>query len=127
MKTKKPYEQMTTWELLGAYLISRLPRGKEKLVKEQEKFNEPPQNISINHIAVVLDDNVEEVLRCENRLAALLLSNPEFVDFDPEENYPKVGLTKYVEGKFINPEITESILSEKKIESLLDNLRDSNE
>lgn len=124
MRKAKPYEQMTTWELLGAYLISKLPRGKEKLVKEQEKFNEPPQNISINHIAVILDGNVEEVLRCENRLAALLLSNPEFVDFDPEENYPRVGLTKYVEGRFVNPETKDSILSEEKIESLLDDLGD---
>lgn len=125
MKNKKLYEEMTTWELLGAYLFSKLPRGKQKLIQEQEDLNEPPKNISINHIAVILDDNVEEVLRCENRLAALLLSNPFFVEFDPKENYPRIGLTKYVGGKFINPENQKEILSEEKVQSLLKDLKDN--
>lgn len=110
---------MTTTELLKSYLISKLPRGKQKLIKQQEELNDPPKNISINYLAVVLDDNVEEVLRCENRLAALLLSNPSFVEFDPKESYPIIGLTKYLDKKFVTPTEEDSGLSEEKIENLL--------
>jgi hypothetical protein len=120
-RSNKPYEQMTTLELLKSYLISKLPRGKQKLVQEQEEINSPPKDIPINYIAVVLDDNVEEVIRCENRLAALLLSNPIFVEFDPKKDYPVIGLTKYINEKFVGPE-KENDLTEGKINQLLENL-----
>ncbi len=124
MKRKKLYEEMTTMELFRSYLMSKLPRGKEKIVKQQEELNNPPQNISINYLAVVLDDTVEEVLRCENRLAALLLSDPTFVEFNPENNYPKIGLTQYIEGNFVNPENENQGLTEEKVQSLLEDLKE---
>lgn len=127
MKRKKFYEEMTTLELLNSYLLSKLPRGKQKLIKEQEELNNPPKNIQINHLAVILDDNVEEVIRCENRLAALLLSNPIFIEFDPEKFYPTVGLTKYVDESFVNLENKDAILKEDEIQFLLDDLDKKNE
>ena len=127
MKNNKIYEEMTTLELIKSLIISKLPRGKQKLVNEQEKANNPPQDTPINYIAVILDENVEEVLRCENRLAALLLSDPTFVEFDPKTNYPKVGLTKYVNGNFVNLKEQEGLLAEDKIEELLDSLENKND
>ena len=105
----KQYHEMSTLELFRSYLISKLPKGKQKLARQQEKLNEPPKNISINHIAIVLDGTVEEVIRCENRLAALLLSEPSFVEFDPEKEYPKVSLTRYENGSFVYPQKDEEL------------------
>lgn len=127
MKNNKTYEEMTTIELIKSFIISKLPRGKQKLINQQKTANNPPENISINYIAVVLDENVEEVLRCENRLAALLLSEPTFVEFDPKTNYPKTGLTKYVDGNFVNLEEQKNSLTEDKIQKLLDNLEEKND
>jgi hypothetical protein len=59
----------------------------------------PPENI--NYVAIVLDGVVEDVMRCQDRLAALILSNPQFVEFDPEKDRPQIGLTKYENGKFV--------------------------
>ncbi len=127
MKRKKPYEEMTTWELFGAYLMSKLPRGKQKLIREQEEINLPPKDVAINHLAVILDGNVEEILRCQNRLAALLLSEPLFVEFDPKKEYPTIGITKYAEGKFVNLEEENNELTEEKIEGLLQDLDKNND
>lgn len=103
----KHYHEMSTWQLFRSYLISKLPKGKQKLEKQQTELNQAPQNISINHIAIVLDGTVEEVIRCENRLAALLLSEPIFVEFDPEKEYPVISMTRYENGSFHNPKLKE--------------------
>jgi hypothetical protein len=63
----------------------------------------PPVKSPINYIAIVLDEEVQEVLRAENRLAALFLSGPDFIEFDPNGTYPKIGW-KFINGEFINPQ-----------------------
>ncbi len=101
-KKRKPklYQHMTTKELLNSFIISKLPRGKERLSNEQSLLQmHPPENI--NYVAIVLDGVVEDVMRCQDRLAALILSNPQFVEFDPEKDRPQIGLTKYENGKFV--------------------------
>lgn len=115
----KSYHEMSTLELFRAYIISKLPKGKQKLVDQQTKLNEPPKDISINHIAIVLDGIVEEVFRCENRLAALLLSEPTFVEFDPEKEYPVISLTRYENGSFNTPKQEQELLSEEEISNIL--------
>lgn len=115
----KPYHEMSTLELFRAYIISKLPKGKQKLSRQQSRLNEPPKNVSINHIAIVLDGIVEEVFRCENRLAALLLSEPTFIEFDPEKEYPVISLTRYEDGSFNTPSQQEELLSEEEISNIL--------
>jgi hypothetical protein len=52
----------------------------------------PVPPVSATRIAVVLDDKVEEVLMAEGRLAALLLSQPKFVEIDLNiEKKPTIG------------------------------------
>jgi hypothetical protein len=126
-KVPKPYHQMTTADLFRSYLISKLPQGKEKLVQQQSLANNPPENISINHIAIVLDGRVEDVIRCQNRMAALLLSEPEFIEFDPKKEYPQIGITEYIDGQFKTPKPTNADLTEEKIETLLEDLKKDNE
>lgn len=118
---------MTTMDLFRSYIISKLPKGKEKLINQQTLANNPPDNITINHIAIVLDGTVEDVIRCQNRMAALLLSDPQFIEFEPTKEYPQIGVTQYIDGKFITPKNEESDLSKEKIESLLKDLKKDDE
>jgi hypothetical protein len=95
------------------------PKEKQKYIQTPERTeNTPPENIKINYIAIVLDDRVEEVIRCENRLAALLLSNPVFVEFLPAEIEVQVGGTRYIDGNLQN---TETEMLSEKINNLLEN------
>lgn len=91
---------MTTKELIFD-ILDKIKRKKVG-VKLPAQSNVPPvqpQNIVINHIAVVLDGRVEEVIRAENRLAALFLSKPDFIEFDPEKIRPTIGW-KYEDDQF---------------------------
>ena len=64
----------------------------------------PPENSSVTHIAVILDGVVEETIQCQNRLAALLLSEPEFIEYNPNEVSVFIGSTEYNNGKFFTEE-----------------------
>ncbi len=100
----KPHNYITTWELFRRYLASKLPTQKQSAMDYNRNIlNAAPADIQINHIAVVLDGRVEEVLRAQNRLTALLLSNPTFVEFDPQRGYPVIGITEYIDGEFVTP------------------------
>lgn len=104
VKSPKPHNELTTQQLIRRYLISKLPKLKESAIRQEASLIDSlPQN-KVNHIAVVLDGRVEEVIRAQNRLAALLLSEPAFVEFDPTKERIAVGLTEYKEGEFITPE-----------------------
>lgn len=105
----KPPNYITTWQLIRRYIASKLPRDKESAVDYNlNLLNATPKDVAINHIAVVLDGTVEEVLRAQNRLTALLLSNPTFISFDPKTTYPRLGITKYKDGEFVDPVIDEN-------------------
>ena len=101
------YRELSTIELLREFIISKLPLQNKKHSVERKKNQEPPQppeNANINSIAVVLDNRVEEVIRCQNRLSALLLSEPTFVEFDPALVDVKIGVTEYLDGEFKSSE-----------------------
>ena len=85
--------------LLG--FINRKKRFQNKINLEQNIAPPAPTGAVINHIAVVLDGKIEEIIRAENRLAALFLSNPDFIEFDPQKINPQLGWT-YLEDKFFN-------------------------
>ncbi len=104
----KPHNYITTWQLFRKYLASKLPVQKQSAIDYNASIlNSAPKGVQINHIAIVLDGRVEEVLRAQNRLSALLLSNPTFVAFDPQEVYPKIGITEYKDDQFVDPIIQE--------------------
>jgi hypothetical protein len=107
IKLPKPHSQLTTMDLVRQYLMARIPKPKIAASQPIEPPQNPPSGISINHIAIVLDGRVEDVIRCQNRLAALLLSEPDFVEFNPEMIRPVVGVTEYVDGEFRDPKIEE--------------------
>ena len=94
--------KITTLELIKRYIDSKIQRPKESA--EDPTISLLPQGSSqgVNYIAVVLDGRVEDVIRTQNRMAALLLSEPIFVEFDPGVIYPKIGVTEYADGVFSN-------------------------
>ena len=98
MKIKNGVQYLNTWDVI------KLRFKKPKMHKQSlsESIVPPePSGVNINSIAIVLDDEVQEVIRTEDRLAALLLSSPIFVQFFPEKD-EHVGIgTKYIEDEFV--------------------------
>jgi hypothetical protein len=104
----KPHNYITTWQLFRRYLESKLPTQKQSAIDYNASLlNSAPKDIQINHIAIILDGRVEEIIRAQNRLSALLLSDPVFVEFDPTQVYPKIGITEYRNEEFVDPIIEE--------------------
>ncbi len=60
---------------------------------------EPPTGVPIYTIAVILDGKVYEVLRAQEKLADIFLSNPTFILVDEQTNQAKIGM-EYKDGKF---------------------------
>lgn len=88
------------------HVLIRYLQSKIKFVAAKEPTADPRADIlpmsNVTHIAIVLDGRVEDVIRTEDRMAALLLSEPEFVEFDPQQVYPIIGTSEYVDGEFKN-------------------------
>ena len=57
-------------------------------------------------IALVIDDTVFQIMNVDGQHAAQFMSQPRFVRVNPGD-YVKIGW-KYVDGKFVYPENTES-------------------
>jgi hypothetical protein len=98
-KSNHSHANITTLDLIKRYLDSKIPKPKQKA--ENPNISLLPNNAEdINYIAIVLDGVVEDVIRTQNRMAALLLSEPTFVEFDPGTTYPQIGITEYKDGVF---------------------------
>lgn len=86
-------------ESLRALIASKLATEKQPLADVTKPII--PSGVEVAHIAVVIDGVVQDVLRAQNRFAAILLSGPEFVEFNPAEGYPKLNETKYIDGRLV--------------------------
>ena len=99
-KHKDGVVYLSTKDIIVRFL-NRKKRFMDKMNLEQNVPPPMPSGAVINSIAVVLDGKVEEVIRAENRLAALFLSEPKFIEFNPEEKQVQLGWT-YVDDEFFN-------------------------
>jgi hypothetical protein len=98
--------KVTTLDLLKRYLalkVEKMSGVKKSAINPNMSPLDQMSGIEINHIAIVIDGEVQDVLRAQNKMAAMILSDPEFVFFDPKDTVVKLGF-KYKNGKFINPE-----------------------
>jgi hypothetical protein len=96
---------LSTWDLI------KLKFKKEKINKVSVANNSvprPPNGSKINHIAIVLDDEVQEIMRAENRFTALLLSQPRFIEFDPESESVHIG-DSVIDGKIVSIERNDGV------------------
>ena len=103
---------MTLFEYIKHKFVHEKRRGKkgspEKTKREDHNHsNTPPKDVEIFTLAVVLDGVVQEVIRAEARMAALILSEPVFVDVTEltGELAPTIGWVKTDSG-FEKPVVT---------------------
>ena len=94
-----------------------MPRQKQKISDEPIASHPKIPEDQITHIAIVLDGVVEDVMRAQNRLAALVLSQPQFIEFDPNSDRPQIGETRYVDGKFEYP--VKELMTDEEINNTL--------
>lgn len=88
-----------------AQWLWRKYKNKNNLLKESLSSNQPtppPSDITITKLAVIMDGQVEEVLRAQDRMAALFLSSPQFVEITDENKDVTIGW-KYNNGVFEAP------------------------
>ena len=94
---------MNTYQyLVKKWKEKRIPIVKQP-VMDSAAMPPAPENITVATIAVVLDGEVQEVIRAQDRLAALFLSEPTFIEV-PEtlETVPTIGWA-YKNGEFTPP------------------------
>jgi len=99
--------EMTLRQFFKIALVERIIFKQQKKYKiEQGKvvqFEDP----KVYKLAIVLEDHVHDVLRVNERLADILLSQPKFVEFtDSDHVHP--GRTDYVDGQFFTAESAEA-------------------
>ena len=90
--------KLSTVGIIKEFLAKRKAFKNKKEVASESFLPTPPSS-TINHIAIILDGEVQEIMRAQNRLTALLLSDPKFVVFDVDDVRPEIGW-KYHDGKF---------------------------
>jgi hypothetical protein len=71
----------------------------------------PPTGVPITKLAIVLDGEVQEVIRAQDRMTALLLSDPDFIELSVDFDNVTIGW-KYEDGKFIAPTLPVEIIEE---------------
>jgi hypothetical protein len=99
---KNGIKVLTTREIVRDFFIRR-KKYNNKISLTSEAIPPVPPGAKINYLAIILDGEVQEIMRAQNRLAALLLSEPLIVEFNPDEIKPNVGWS-YIDGKFSNYE-----------------------
>jgi hypothetical protein len=84
----------------------KFKKNKIKASPVKDTFNEPSSPFGeskIYSIAVVLDNKVQDIIRAEIRLAAMLLSDPILVDITEDHSHPRIGWEYNKEdGTFLN-------------------------
>lgn len=79
----------------------------KKINPKKDSFNPPKQyheENKIYSIAFVLDGEIQDILRTEERLWALLMSQPIILDITDLENKPQINWTYNEEtGEFKDP------------------------
>lgn len=100
------HHKVTTLDLLKRYLNLKIekmqPKKKSGIDQNISPLDKMP-HADISHIAIVLDGKVQDIMRAQNKMAAMLLSEPEFVLFDPAEVKIAIGFD-YIDGKFVENE-----------------------
>ena len=94
---------MNTYQyLVKKWKQSRTPIHKESVV-DHKAAPPMPENAVVATIAIVLDGEVQEVIRAQDRLAALFLSSPSFIEVsDSLDTKPTIGWS-YKDGVFAPP------------------------
>ena len=97
---------LSTIDIIRAW-FSKRKRFENKQVLLNNQVPPEPFGEKILTIAIVLDEEVQEIIRAQSNLASLFLSNPSFIEIDPawnKEDMPSIGW-KHVGGRFFKPHV----------------------
>ncbi len=95
--------KITTLELIRLWLEKKVGvTNKQPAAHPHRAAPAEPTHNGINTIAIVMDGVVQEVIRAENRMTALMLSGPEFVLVSAGTKRPTIGW-EYINGEFKDP------------------------
>lgn len=72
--------------------------------KEDQGIQYPPASSMSERIAFILDDEVIDIINCQPRFAAILLSEPLILSLDDKNISPG---WKYIDGEFVAPKVEE--------------------
>ena len=72
--------------------------------KEDKSVQQPPASTMSERIAFILDDEVIDIINCQPRFAAILLSEPLILSLEDKNISPG---WKYINGEFIAPQVEE--------------------
>lgn len=75
-----------------------------KFKKEDKSIQYPPTSSMSERIAFILDEEVIDIINCQPRFAAILLSEPLILSLEDKNISPG---WKYVNGEFIAPQVEE--------------------
>jgi len=97
---------LSTRDIIKAW-FSKRKRFQNKQILLNNQVPPEPFGEKILTLAIVLDEEVQEIIRAQSNLASLFLSSPSFVEIDPswnQEDKPWIGW-KYVGGRFFKPHV----------------------
>lgn len=100
-------QKISTLDLIKKAVLETLERkrnGKKSVTSERGFTPDFSKMSDISYLAIVIDGEVVDVMRAQPKLTAMLLSNPTFVKFNPEEIQVKPGFL-YEDNKLKQPEV----------------------
>ena len=99
-KKPKPKEVgMKGWSLLGAIKPAKSAAHNHNHENGHNHGGNPPEGVPIYTIAVILDGEVYEVLRAQEKLADIFLATPTFVLDEEQTGQARIGM-EYKDGQF---------------------------
>lgn len=72
--------------------------------KEDKSIQYPPASAMSERVAFILDNEVIDIINCQPRFAAILLSEPLILSLEDKRISPG---WKYIDGEFIAPQVEE--------------------
>ena len=100
-------QKISTLDLIKKAVLETLERKKagKKPATTTRGFTPDFNKMSdISYLAIVVDNEVVDIMRAQPKLTAMLLSNPTVVKFDPEEIQVQPGFL-YEDNKLKQPDV----------------------
>jgi hypothetical protein len=101
-------QKLSTLDLIKRAIDGWLQKRALKKIPVSDPANGMPemsQWTNVANFAIIVDDEVKDVMRVMPRMASILSSQPRFVRFDPEKEFSPMPGWKHVDGSFVDPNL----------------------
>lgn len=95
-------KRITTLDLIKMAVLKSLDgkKAKKSVVSENGIMPDMSRMSDISALAIIVDNEVVDVMRAQPRLSSILLAEPKFVKITEEDGGIRIG-DKYLDGKFV--------------------------